>query len=139
MKKLTQVVIAIQFGLMLTHCATSTDDLYREYTACREQTLHPKITEAGIVMVHADGSPIMVYATGSCPDELAKWEKSHAMKEKRRREREAYQAAVGRCGDSLTLVCTSHGAAKCFARNGRLDERCDCSCQDAGNIFRGIW
>jgi len=139
MKKLTQIVIAIQFVLMLAHCATSTDELYSEYTACRDQTLHPKITEAGIVMVHKDGTPIMVYDTGACSDELVKWEKAHAMKEKRRREREAYQAAVNACGDNQALVCYSRGATKCIGRDGRLDSRCVCECQNPRALFNGIW
>ena len=138
MKKLIRIVLTFQFALMLTHCATSTDDLYKEYSACRDQTLHPKITEAGIVMVHKDGSPIMVYDTGACPDELAKWEKAHAMREKRRREREAYQAAVSACGKQ-TMVCSSRGATKCIFNDGRLDSRCTCTCEDVKNVFRSIW
>ncbi len=117
MKRFIRIVLTIQFALMLTHCATSTDDLYREYAACRNETLHVKITEAGVVMVHPDGSPMMVYKTGACPDEMAKWEKSHALKEKRRREREAYDAAAAACGQGLTLWCVQYGPG---------DKRCSC-------------
>lgn len=127
MNKLAQIVVSIQFVLMLTHCATSTDDLYIEYAACREQTLIPKVNENGIVAVHSDGSVIMVYPTGACPDELAKWEQSSILKEKRRRNREAYQAAIGACGTAV-LVCSGRGVANCISRNGELNPWCRCEC-----------
>lgn len=127
MKRLTQVVLSIQFALMLAACAASTDTLYKEYTVCRNETLHPKITAAGIVMVHKDGSPIMVYDTGACPDEMAKWEKAHAMREKRRREREAYRAAVDACGAGATLVCVGRGVSR-ISRRGALDPHAKCDC-----------
>ncbi len=103
------------------------------------QTLAPKITEAGVVMVHRDGTPVMVYATGACPDEMAEWEKSHALKEKRRREREAYQAAINVCGDGQALVCVSRGATKCISNAGQLDSRCACECASPRDVFRGVW
>ena len=139
MKKLIRIVLTIQFALMLTHCTTSTDNLYREYAVCREQTLHPKVTEAGVVLISKDGGPVMVYKTGACPDELLAWEKSSVLREKRRREREAYNAAVNSCGPKLVLVCGGRGVSKCISRAGRLDSRCTCSCQYARDIFRGVW
>jgi len=128
MKKLVQVVIIIQFSLMLTHCATSTDALYVEYAACREQTLIPKVNPNGIVQVHADGSVVMVYPTGACPDELDKWEKSSVLREKRRRDREAYNAAVSSCGSKAVLVCSGRGTSKCISRQGELNPWCKCEC-----------
>lgn len=129
MKKLIRIVIAIQMVLMLTHCASSTDQLYSEYAACRSQTLHVKTTDTGVVILHPDGGPIMIYETGACPDELAKWEKSHAMKEKRRREREAYQAASSACGEKI-MWCTGRHTSKCISRAGRLNANCNCDCVD---------
>ncbi len=136
MKKLAQIVIAIQLVLMLTHCATSTDDLYSEYAACREQTLIPKVNSNGIVQVHADGSVVMVYPTGACPDELDKWEKSHALKEKRRRDRAAYSAAISQCGDRAVLVCSGRGVTKCISRRGELNPWCRCECLSRNAVQR---
>ena len=136
MYKLVQIVIIIQFALMLTHCATtSTDDLYSVYAACREQLLIPKVSDNGIVQVHADGSVVMVYPTGACPDELAEWEESAALKEKRRRNREAYQAAISVCGDDV-LVCSGRGVNKCISRNGGLSQWCRCECMSRHSVRR---
>ncbi len=115
MKKLIRIVISIQFALMLVNCATSTDELYATYTACRDQTIHPKITEAGVVMVHRDGTPVMVYEEGACPDEFEAWDNRQAMKEKRRRE--AVAAAAGACPRGETRWCTVRGPK---------DKRCGC-------------
>ncbi|KKL71651.1 hypothetical protein LCGC14_2092800 [marine sediment metagenome] len=111
MKKLIRIVLAIQLALMLTHCASvSTDVLYKEYAVCREQTLHPKVGSNGIVMVHSNGDPVMVYATGACLNEMAAWEKSAVMREKRRREREA--AMTSACPKGETNWCTVRGTIK---------------------------
>ena len=116
MKKLTQIVIALQFVLMLTHCATvSTEQLYADYAACRAETLHVKTSETGVVMVHSDGSPVMVYETGACPDEPEKWDNRQALKEKRRREAVAAQA--GACPKGETRWCVTKGPG---------DSRCSC-------------
>lgn len=136
MKRFAQIVIAIQFVLMLTHCATSTDDLYSEYAACREQTLIPKVSDTGIVQLDENGDVAMVYQTGACPDELAKWEKSHALKEKRRRDRAAYTAAINQCGDRTTLVCAGRGVTKCISRTGELSPWCRCECMSRHDVRR---
>ena len=129
MKKLIRIVLTIQFALMLAHCTTSTDNLYREYAACREQTLHPKVTETGVVVVNKDGSPVMIYTTGACPDELSKWETSHVLREKRRREREAYSALTGSCGTGAVLMCSGRvGVSSCIGRDGTIDKHCSCGC-----------
>jgi len=121
MKKLIRIVLTIQFALMLTHCAVSTDELYAAYSTCRAETLHVKTTDAGVVMVHSDGSPVMVYEEGACPDEFAKWDKSQALKEKRRRERELAAASV--CPDGQTRWCNTRGPG---------DTRC--GCVDNGDV-----
>ena len=136
MRKLIRIVLTIQFALMLTHCAASTDSLYREYAACRTQTLHPKVTDAGVVMVHKNGDAVMVYKTGACPDELAKWEKSHVLREKRRREREAYQSAVDSCERGTTLVCTGRGASRISKK--LLDAHVRCGCVTNYEIQKGL-
>ena len=128
MKKLTQIVIATQFVLMLTHCATSTDELYAEYTACREQTASHKITELGVVTIHPGGAPVMVYEAGACPDELAKWKRSDALREKRRRERAAIQANA--CPRGTTRWCNTRGAS---------DSTCGCvSNSEVRDALRGL-
>lgn len=136
MKKLFRIVLTIQFALMLTHCATSPDDLYRTYAVCREQTLHPKVSETGIVQVNKSGEPIMVYRTGACPTELQAYEQASILREKRRRDREAYDALMGSCGNG-TLMCSGRGGAtKCISRAGVIDKFCRCQCMSAWEVRR---